>query len=53
MTRLEELVQRQIELMDQICAGKSPYLDDDANCSKAKQELMAVNLQIQGEPDES
>jgi len=51
MTRLEELVQRQIELMDQICAGKSPYLDD-AKCSKAKQELMIVNLQIQGESHE-
>ena len=52
MTRLEELVQHQIELVEQIRARKSPYLDD-ANCSKAEQELMVVNRQIQGETYEA
>ena len=52
MTRLEELVQRQIELVEQIRTRKSPYLDD-ANCGKAEQELMIVNRQIESEKYEA
>ena len=52
MTRLEELLQRQAELVEQIRTGRSLYLDD-ANCGKADQELMIVNRLIESEKHEA
>jgi hypothetical protein len=52
MIRLEELLQRQTELVEQIRTGRSLYLDD-ANCSKAEQELLIVNQQIKGLKNEA
>ena len=52
MTRLEQLIKRQSELIEQIRTGKSLYLDD-ACCGKTKQELLIINREIKGLKNEA